>query len=96
MKRTRKYATVRKDRLSGEVMNRSKKLRQMRRFILKHGIIDEEGERPPEKNFRPYRKGSYYANYLSDELGLTAAVGDSNKYEVYKSLRDIVKQYIKE
>lgn len=77
-------------------MNRAKKLKQMRRFILKHGVIDEEGNRPPEKNFRPYRKGSYYANYLSDELGLTAAVGDSNKYEVYKSLRDIVKQYINE
>lgn len=77
-------------------MNRAKKLKQMRRFILKHGVIDEEGNRPPEKNFRPYRKGSYYVNYLSDELNLTAAVGDSNKYEVYKSLRDIVKQYIKE
>lgn len=77
-------------------MNRVKKLRQMRRFILKHGVIDEEENRPPEKNFRPYRKGSYYVNYFSDELGLTASVGDSNKYETYKSLRDVIKLYTKE
>ena len=51
-------------------MNRGKKLKQMRRFINKYGVIDKEYDRPPDKTFPPYRKGSYYAHFIpyKDEI----------------------------
>ena len=67
-------------------MNRRKKLKQMRKFINKYGIIDKEYKRPPNKSYQPYRKGSYFACFLSDELGLASCVGDTNKYYVYKEI----------
>ena len=77
-------------------MNRGKKLKQMRRFINKYGVIDKEYKRPPDKYYAPYRKGSYFAVFLSDKLDLSASVGDVDKYEVYKSIVREIKDRIKE
>ena len=65
-------------------MNRARKLKQMRRFINKYGVIDKEYKRPPDKNYPPYRKGSYFAIFISDELDLSTCVGHIDKYQVYK------------
>lgn len=67
-------------------MNRGKKLKQMRKFINKYGVIDKEYKRSPDKNYLPYRKGSYFAIFISDELDLSACVGHINKYQVYKEI----------
>ena len=77
-------------------MNRGRKLKQMRKFINKYGVIDQEYKRPPDKNFPPYRKGSYCAVFLSDKLDLSASIGDINKYEAYKAIVKEIKQRIKE
>jgi hypothetical protein len=77
-------------------MNRGKKLKQMCRFINKYGIIDQEYKRPPDKNYPPYRKGSYFAVFLSDKLDLSACVGDVDKYQVYKEIVREIKDRIKE
>ena len=77
-------------------MNRGRKLKQMRKFINKYGVIGDEYKRPPDKNYPPYRKGSYCAVFLSDKLSLSASVGDVDKYEVYKAIVAEIKQHIKE
>lgn len=77
-------------------MNRGKKLKQMRRFINKYGVIDNEYKRPPDKCYPPYRKGSYYATFLSDELGLSYCVGNVDKYQVYKAIVRAIQDHIKE
>lgn len=73
-------------------MNRKRKLKYMRRFILKHGVIKKEYKRPPDKNFSPYRKGSYYIDFRSEELDMAASVGDIDKYQAYKSLVREIKE----
>ena len=75
-------------------MHRGKKLKQMRRFINKHGVIDNEYKRPPDKNFRPYRKGSYFASFLSSDNSLATCVGDIDKYHVYKELVKQINEYV--
>ena len=82
--------------LGGKDMNRGKKIKQMRRFINKYGIIDKEHKRPPNKNYPPYRKGSYEVVFFSDELDFSACVGHIDKYHVYKSIIEEIKHYIKE
>ncbi len=77
-------------------MNRGKKLKQMRRFINKYGVIDEEGKRPPDTSYPPYRKGSYFAAFFSDTLGFSACVGDVDKYQAYKEIVREIKDHIKE
>ena len=77
-------------------MNRGKKLKQMRKFINKHGVIDVEYKREPDKNFRPYRKGSYFASFLSDELELVCCIGDVDKYQVYKTITNEIKRITKQ
>lgn len=77
-------------------MNRGKKLKQMRRFINKYGVVNDEYKRPPDKNYSPYRKGSYYANFLSNKLDLSTSVGDVDKYAVYKEIVAEIKRNIKE
>lgn len=74
-------------------MNRGKKLKQMKRFINKYGSINEEYKRPPDKNYPPYRKGSYFAFFISDEIG--CAVGDVDKYHVYKAIVKEIKEDLK-
>lgn len=76
-------------------MNRGKKLKQMRRFINKYGVIDKEYKRPPDKSYQPYRKGSYFACFSSDELSLSVSAGDIDKYHVYKGIVKEIKQCIK-
>ena len=65
----------------------------MRRFINKYGVIDKEHKRQPDKS---YRKGSYFASFVSDKLGLTACVGHIDKYQVYKSIARDIKELIKQ
>ena len=78
-------------------MNRGKKIKQMRRFINKYGVIDKEYKRPPDKNYPPYRKGSYFACFLSnDELDFVSGVGHIDKYHVYKSIVSDIKEHLKE
>ena len=76
-------------------MNRGKKLKQMRRFINKYGVIDKEYDRPPDKTFPPYRKGSYYAHFIpyKDEIDILC-IGNVNKYQVYKRIVKIIKEHI--
>ena len=75
-------------------MNRGKKLKQMRRFINKHGVIEIEYNRPPDKTYPPYRKGSYFACFVSDELDIGCCVGDTDKYRVYKQIVETIKEYL--
>ena len=77
-------------------MNRGKKLKQMRRFINKYGVIDNEYKRPPDKYYPPYRKGSYYATFLSNDLSLSVCVGHIDKYQVYKEIVRQIKDHLKE
>ena len=77
-------------------MNRGKKLKQMRRFINKYGVIDKEYDRPPDKTFPPYRKGSYFATFYSDELDISVCAGDVDKYHVYKEIVRTIKEKIME
>ena len=77
-------------------MNRGKKLKQMRRFINKYGVIDKEYDRPPDKTFSPYRKGSHFTAYYSDELDISVCAGDVDKYHVYKEIVRTIKEKIME
>ena len=77
-------------------MNRGKKLKQMRKLINKYGVIDKEYDRPPDKTFPPYHKGSYFATFYSDELGVSFSVGDVDKYHVYKEIVRTIKEKIME
>ena len=76
-------------------MNRGKKLKQMRRFINKHGVIEIEYNRPPDKTYPPYRKGSYYVRFIpdKDELDILC-IGGVNKYQVYKQIVKRIKEHI--
>lgn len=75
-------------------MNRGRKIKQMRKFILKYGFISKEHSREPDKSFPPYRKGSYEAVFL-DNYGITSqCVGDVDKYQVYKEIVKAIKQDI--
>lgn len=76
-------------------MNRGRKLKRMQRFINKYGVIDKEYKRPPDKYYPPYRKGSHYANFLSDKLDLSYSVGDVDKYQVYKAIVREIKELLK-
>lgn len=76
-------------------MNRKKKIKYMRKFILKHGVIKEEYKRLPDKHYPPYKKGSYYADFRSEELDIAASIGDVDKYQVYKSLVKLIKEELK-
>ena len=76
-------------------MNRKRKLKQMRRFINRYGYIEYECKRPPEKGFYPYRKGSFFVSFYSNELGLSGAYGNRSQYEVYKMICIDIRQMLK-
>ncbi len=67
----------------------------MRRFINRYGEITEEYERPPDNSCPPYRKGSYFASFISESLGLCCSVGDIDKYTVYKEIVKEINAYTK-
>ena len=67
-------------------MNRGRKLKRMRRFINYFGVIDREYKLPPDKSYRPYRKGSYYAHFYSNLYDMSISVTDVDKYAVYKAI----------
>ena len=75
-------------------MHHDTKLKQMRRFINKYGVIDKEYDRPPDKTFSPYHKGSYFTAYYSDELDISVCAGDVDKYHVYKEIVKTIKEKI--
>lgn len=77
-------------------MNRGRKIKQMRKFINKYGVIIEEYKRPPDKNYYPYRKGSYFVEFRSDKLSLSSSTGGIDKYHVYKSIVILINELIKE
>lgn len=64
-------------------MNRKRKIKQMRKFISKYGVIKTEYVRPKDEY---YRKGSYYAVFDSEKLDICCCVGHIDKYYVYKSI----------
>ena len=76
-------------------MNRKRKLKQMRRFINRYGYIEHEYRRPPEKGFYPYRKGSFFVSFYSNELGLSGAYGDCSQYEVHKMICSDIRRFLK-
>lgn len=76
-------------------MNRKKKLKQMRRFINKYGVIIHEYKRHPDKGFYPYRKGSFFVYFDSNKLGHCGGYGSVSQYEVYKMICRDIRQMIK-
>ena len=76
-------------------MNRKRKLKQMRRFIGRYGYIVDEYKRPPDKCFYPYRKGSFFVSFDSNELGLSGAYGNCSQYEVYKMICSDIRWFLK-
>lgn len=76
-------------------MNKRQRIRMWRKYILKYAKICEETKRPPEKWYRPYRKGSYYLAIVQ-ENGLSASIGHKNKYLAYKEAYYILKNYLHE
>lgn len=68
------------------VMNRGKRIKKMRRYLLKQGYIRHERQHPGNKDYPPYRKGSYSISYIDERNDISESVGDANKYETYKAL----------
>lgn len=69
-------------------MNRKRKIKQMRKFILRHGELRNEGKIPPNKY---YRKGYYFAAFVSDQESL--CISDRDKYQVYKGIIEEIREY---
>lgn len=70
-------------------MNRKRKLQRMQKIIKHYGTILAEYKRPADSC---YRKGSYFASFQSEKLGLSCSIGHINKYEVYKSIVECIKE----
>lgn len=72
-------------------MNKRDRIKLIRKLAVKHGNIVEEYRRCPDRDYAPYRKGSYYLLYhCQDE---SWAIGGINKYKVYKTLyNDVLKR----
>ena len=64
-------------------------MKQMRKFINKHGVIKTEGKRSKDEY---YRKGSYEAVFDSEKLGIICNIGHVDKYHVYKSIVGNIKE----
>ena len=73
-------------------MHRRKKLKQMLRFLNKHAKIYSEIKRPPDPDFRPYRKGSVLVVYHCEVTDGSFCVGDVNRYAAYKSIYNDVRR----
>ena len=73
-------------------MHRGKKLKQMLRFLNKNGKINSEIKRPPDPDFRPYRKGSVLVVYHCEVTDGSFCVGDVNRYAAYKSIYNDVRR----
>lgn len=73
-------------------MHRGKKLKQMLRFLNKNGKIYSEIKRPPDPDFRPYRKGSVLVVYHCEVTDGSSCVGDVNRYAAYKSIYNDVRR----
>lgn len=73
-------------------MNRKRKTKQMRKFIYQYGTIKTEYKRPKDSY---YRKGSYFAVFDSEKLDMVCSVGHIDKYHVYKSIVQDIKDELK-
>lgn len=73
-------------------MHRGKKLKQMLRFLNKNGKIYSEIKRPPDPDFRPYRKGSVLVVYHCEVTDGSFCVGDVNRYAAYESIYNDVRR----
>lgn len=71
-------------------MNRKQKIKQLKKFINKYGIIKTEYKRPKSEE---YTKESYYAEFDSKKLGIFCSIGDVDKYHVYKTIVKDIKEY---
>ena len=74
-------------------MNRKRKIKQMRKFINKYGVIKTEYVRP---NDEYYSKESYHAVFDSEKLDMICCVGHIDKYHVYKNIVREIKDELKE
>lgn len=72
-------------------MNRKRKLKQMRRFLLQYGKITRDTKREPDWF---YRKGSHFVAYLSDD-GCSIAVGHRNRYLAYQGVVQELKNWMR-
>lgn len=72
-------------------MNKRNKIKQMRRYIEKYGVIITEYKRGRDSY---YKKGSYYAFFDSEELDFCISAGHIDKYHVYKTIIKSIKEEI--
>lgn len=72
-------------------MNKKDRIKYWRRELLKHGKITLECYREPDKDYLPYRKGSYYIQFNNEDFGMSC--GAVNKYKAYQS---VYNSYFKE
>lgn len=70
------------------------KISEMLKTIQKYGKITQEYKMRPDPTFPPYQKGSYNATF-QDKYGIvSAAVGNINKYMVYKDIINLIKNEV--
>ena len=69
-------------------MNRSQKIKQMKKIINKYGEIKTEYKKPKDEY---YRKGSYYVVFDSKKLDMIYTIHDIDKYHVYKNIVKYIK-----
>lgn len=74
-------------------MNRKRKLKQMRRFLLQYGEITIDVKREPDWF---YRKGSHMVAYVADDNLGSIVVGHENRYLAYQSAVHELKKWIRE
>lgn len=72
-------------------MNRRRKIKQMKKFITKNGIIENEYKRPKDEY---YRKGSYVVTFDSEKYDMFCYVSSKDKYHAYKSIIKIIKEKV--
>ena len=72
-------------------MNRKRKLKQMRRFLLQYGEITRDTKREPDWF---YRKGSHFVAYDSYD-GCGISVGHRNRYLAYQGVVQELKNWMR-
>ena len=75
-------------------MNKKDRIKFWRRELLKNGAITQEFYREPDKDYPPYRKGSYFIAFSNEDVGICC--GDVNKYKTYQSVYREFKKWSKE
>jgi len=73
-------------------MNRKRKLKQMRRFLLQHGEITMEIKNKPDWF---YRKGSHMVAYVVNDDLASIVAGHKNRYLAYQSVIHELKECLR-